>query len=126
MEEFLLEGSLTPRHIEIMKIIMVVTNEFSVFNELYEIFGPELFLKFLNIFAGTTFTIPDPSSLSRLVRDIDIYLTVKKKGLPGVVKELSMTHQMQEKDVRKICTRIDEIVNTFQKAVKARRGGVLI
>jgi hypothetical protein len=46
--------------------------------ELYDIFGKEHFIKFLDLFSGTTVEVPSRSTLEQGMQDVLIYLTLSR------------------------------------------------
>jgi len=78
--------------------------------ELYDIFGKEKLLQFLDIFAGTTVKVPTKRVLEDAIRDTYIYLGMekartsgkKKKIMPDVVKDLAARYDIDEIHVQRI------------------------
>jgi hypothetical protein len=46
--------------------------------ELYEVVGPSIFLKIINVFGGTNLEIPTHKDLKSAIRDVHIYNTLSK------------------------------------------------
>ena len=65
-------------HVDVLRVILLYTNRFSLLPEIYEIFGEKQLLKFLDVFAGTIIEVPPAEVIERAVRDVTIFIRMKK------------------------------------------------
>ena len=65
-------------HVDLVKVVLFYYNDLSLLPELYDIFGGEALIKFLDIFGGTTIDVPPAETIERAIRDVSIYLRIKK------------------------------------------------
>ena len=72
------------RQVDIFHVVLLNAAADTVLPELYEIFGRERMVKFLEIFAGVTIRIPSASIFSDAVRDVMIYQDLGKSTDPKV------------------------------------------
>ena len=66
------------KHIDALQIAMIRAGRETLLPEIYEIFGKEATIKFLDIFAGTTVKVPTKKVLENAIRDTFIYLALQK------------------------------------------------
>lgn len=79
--------------------------------EIFEIFGGDSVLKFLEIFAGTTIEIPSREVLERAIRDITVYIQMQRASLtehPRVVMGLASQYDLTTTRVREIARDMEE------------------
>ena len=99
--------------IDILKLVLLYSDQFSLLPELYDVFGQEKLLKFLDTFSGTTVKVPPADVLERAVRDISIYLRLKKvtqEKKAGVIRSISSEMLLSETQIRQIYHDVSEIV----------------
>ena len=100
-------------------------DRFGLMPELFEIFGEELVLKFLDIFAGKTITLPNRDVLERRMRDVRIWMAVTAKATDPnettaeVVKELSNEYGVTEKHVRLLYEKVKSYMDKFSIRVQS-------
>ena len=60
--------------------------------ELYEVFGAERLMRFLDLFAGTRFEVPSREVLLRALRDAEIYraLAAERDSLAGLSRKFGI------------------------------------
>lgn len=68
----------TSHDCDILRAALIETCANSHIPELYLIFGRENFLKFLDIFAGTTLTVPSREQLNGVLRNVAIFLALER------------------------------------------------
>ena len=98
------------KHIDALQVSLLRAGKNTLLPELYDIFGKEKLLKFLDIFAGTTVKVPTKKVLEYAIRDTYIYLGMekartsghKKKRMPDVVKDLAARYDIDEFHIWKI------------------------
>jgi hypothetical protein len=66
------------KDVDALMVALLECAEDSHIPELYDIFGKNHFLKFMDIFAGTTIKCPSPAELSNAIRNVGIYLKIRE------------------------------------------------
>jgi hypothetical protein len=107
VSQFAIFDNSATKHIDALQVALVRASRDSILPELYDIFGKESLLKFLDIFAGTTVKVPTKKVLEDSIRDTFIYLSlekVKKSGKPkkvmtDVVRDLADRYSMSMEEV---------------------------
>ncbi len=95
-------------HIDALQVSLLRAGKNTLLPELYDIFGKEALLKFLDTFAGTTVQIPSKKVLESAIRDTYIYLTLNsalksgKKKKSDVVKLLAARYDITGPEVLNI------------------------
>jgi len=95
-------------HIDALQVSLLRAGKNTLLPELYDIFGKECLLKFLDTFAGTTIQVPTKKVLEDAIRDTYIYLTLTKDLKAGntkksdIVKELAERYDIAGRDVLSI------------------------
>jgi len=93
------------QHIDALQVSLLRAGKNTLLPELYDIFGKECLLKFLDTFAGTTIQVPTKKVLEDAIRDTYIYLTItendksRNRKKSDIVKELAVRYDMDVKDV---------------------------
>lgn len=80
--------------------------------DLFDIFGRDAFLKFLDVFQGMTVEVPARAKLEDAMRQVAIYLTLKKtsaSGRPGAIRVLANKYGIPAGDVRTIFVDLDKM-----------------
>lgn len=96
------------KHIDALQVSLLRAGKNTLLPELYDIFGKENLLKFLDTFAGTTVEVPTKKVLEDAIRDTYVYLTLEKglkssnKKKSDVVKELSDRYDIEGREVLRI------------------------
>ncbi len=97
--------SLKGRQIEVFYVLLVSSGKYTFLPELYDIFGKEATIKFLQIFAGCTFKVPSVKKLRLLARDTTIYVRLERANKAQhelIVKNLADDYNLGEDRVRVI------------------------
>lgn len=79
---------------------------------LFEVFGKENFLKFLDLFAGTEVKVPTKNKLEDAVRQVGIYMELKKaspRKRPPIVRDLAKKFGLTAGEVRKVFVELDKL-----------------
>src|SRR5262249_1540632 len=76
--------------------------------ELYEVFGTEHLMRFLDLFAGTRFEVPSRDLILTALRDADIYATLAAHK--NTVRGLATKYGVEEHRVADAYTRVTAIV----------------
>ena len=70
-------GSL--KHIDALQVALLRAGKDTLLPEIYDIFGKDKLLKFLDIFSGATIRVPPRKVLEDSIRDTYVYLTMEKR-----------------------------------------------
>lgn len=92
------------RFLDFMLVVLMEAAGDTHIPNLYEIFGKESFLKFMDVFAGTTLRVPSTKAVEDAMRDVGIYLGLREVALgsrAGAVKNLARRYSMTVGAVRK-------------------------
>ena len=97
------------KHIDVLQVSLLRAGKHTLLPELYDIFGKDKLLKFLDIFAGTTIEVPSKKVLESAIRDTYIYLSLEniRKGggnrkKSDVVKDLADRYSIESSEVLRI------------------------
>jgi hypothetical protein len=98
-------GSL--KHIDALQVALLRAGKDTLLPEIYDIFGKDKLLKFLDIFAGTTVVVPTKKVVEDSIRDTYIYLGMEKakaqrKEMADVVRDLALRYDIDNRDVHTI------------------------
>ena len=63
---------------DVLFAVLLHDTEETLIPEIYEIFGAEYTIKFLELFAGTVVTVPDRNCVEQAMMDMDIFLTLSE------------------------------------------------
>ena len=113
----------TGQYIDALYAVLVASDEMQFFPEMVDIFGDECVIKFLDIFAGQTITIPPKDVLELKLRDVSMWLDFSGGG-ESVIPTLAKEHGLSEDDVRVKIRGIEDCMNrvgvtTTCKSVKS-------
>jgi hypothetical protein len=106
--------SRSSKHIDALQIALLRTGRDTLLPEIYEIFGKESTIKFLDIFAGITVKVPTKQVIENAIRDTFIYLTLKKAKRngypksPDVVTDLADRYSIERSTVKIIYKEMDK------------------
>jgi hypothetical protein len=94
--------------VEVFIPVLLARTRRTVIPELYEVFGPEQLMRFLDLFAGTRVEVPSRDVILQALRDADIYarLAAHKDTFRG----LATKYGVEEHRVADACTRVAAIV----------------
>lgn len=111
-------GILNPKdeeRINALRIILLYRSEGTLIPELFDIFGRDLLFKFLDIFAGTTFKVPDKDVIRRIIRDTAIYLSLLDNYSDLQVDYLARRYDIAQSEVVNIFKELQAIVYGKEK-----------
>jgi hypothetical protein len=80
--------------------------------DLFDIFGREAFLKFLDIFQGMTLDVPTRGKVEDCMRQVAIYLALKRTKAsqrPKAIRALAQKYGIPAGDVRTIFVELDNL-----------------
>ena len=98
---------LTGRQVETFYALLVSSGQYTFLPELYDIFGREITIKFLDVFAGCKIRVPKFEVLEELARNTAIYVRIenvpnKKRSI--IVKSIADEYELTEDRVRSLYT----------------------
>ena len=79
---------------------------------LFEVFGKEYFLKFLDIFAGTDVKVPTKNKLEEAVRQVGIFMELKRADpaeRPRIIRDLAKKYGLTAGEVRTVFVELDKL-----------------
>lgn len=85
------------RHYDYFYLALLAAADATPLPELYEIFGKDAAMKFLHVFAGTSFKVPSPELLKDCIRDAMIYAKLREpsgRARDRLVEELGSEHDL--------------------------------
>jgi len=59
-------------------LLLTIDSEYSLLPELYDIFGKEKLVEFLDVFGGTTISVPSRDKLIKYIDMIEVYSMIEK------------------------------------------------
>ena len=76
--------------VEVFIPVLLAWTRKTLIPELYEVFGPEQLMRYLDLFAGTRFEVPSRDVILKALRDAEIYATLAahKDTVPGAGNEI--------------------------------------
>jgi hypothetical protein len=116
------------KQLDTLFIALLHYSQHNILPELYEIFGEESLLKFLDLFSGMTIKVPSHDQLSLIIRDVNIYIRLSRADKKAdLIRELMSEYGIEEeRSITRIYTEIETIVTTqaaLRKAVGGSDGG---
>ena len=100
-------------HVDVLRIVLMCNNEFSYLPEIYDIFGSDKFMKFLDIFSGTKIAVPSFKDLRNAIRNVGIYVRIKNTddaGVKDIAKDLSREYEIDVPSVMTIYRNVADMV----------------
>jgi hypothetical protein len=105
--------------IELLRVVLIRCDKYSFLPELYDVFGGEATIKFLQIFAGCSFTVPKQDVIKQALQDVEIYRSVSRLPTKDTIEFLSQEYELPRKLIlaayKNVCHALDqepeEIVN---------------
>ena len=98
-------SDLSGRQVDAFYVLLVTSGNYTFLPELYDIFGRDATLKFLEVFAGCSLSVPKVEKLEKLARNAAIYLRIEQASLkqqPSIVESLSEEYNLTESQVRRV------------------------
>jgi|WetSurSiteA1Bulk_404760.scaffolds.fasta_scaffold00320_20 Mor family transcriptional regulator len=108
-------GPETKDYLEVFQVLFVDKVSDTVLPELLDIFGHDALLKFLDIFCGTTIKIPDRDVLKTVLRNTEIYTSMKRGNTD--IKYLARKHNINEHTIREIYSQVKETLSKYGKKI---------
>lgn len=92
-----------------MLLVLLNTDSYSLLPELYDVFGEENLMKFLDIFAGNTIKVPSKKKFASAIQKIDIYNRLENKNKPTIIS-LAQEYEVSEEYIRLSHLEIKQLV----------------
>ena len=109
---------------DILKVVLLECAERSHITEIYEVFGREYFLKFIDIFAGATITCPSRAVLEEAIRNVSIYLLISSAKLGSraqLVRDLAAKYDLTTGYVRELYFDMGEKLSRYDMKREDKR-----
>lgn len=103
--------------VRVLFLALLNSDAYSVLPEIYEVFGREQTLKFLDVFAGSTIKVPTRKKLQECIRDVDIFCTLEYTKHPPTKKELADQYDLSESSIKEIYKRVKSLTKDFSKTI---------
>ena len=114
----LLDKDIAP-YVDVFIPLLLKECEETLLPELIAVFGEEELVRFLNIFSGTTFQVPDSSIISKLVRDARIYVAITNTDVS--YRDLSVEYDLSVEALRKCYNKVEKILQSVGFDVSGRK-----
>ena len=105
------------RDVDVLRVALIDCCTESHIPELYDIFGREAFLKFLDVFAGATIVCPSHETLSQCIRNVGIYLRVVREPddtRPRLVRDLAVKYKITRSQVLRIFVEMEDRLKRYK------------
>ena len=103
------------RFVTVLRVVLDKACPRSPVLDLFDVFGRDAFLKFLDVFQGSTIEVPSRSKLEDAMRQVAIYLTLKRTTAsqrPKAIKELAHRYNIPAGDIRDMFVEVDDLFET--------------
>ncbi len=91
---------------EAFYVLLVSSGSYTFLPELYDIFGRDETIKFLEIFQGCSLSVPKAEKLEKLARDVSIYTRVERAPTSAsrtvIIRRLAEEYELLEDRIRTI------------------------
>lgn len=97
--------SVSKKFIDLLKVCLLEACGNTHLPEIYDVFGPDHVLKFLDVFSGVTFKVPQVKILKDCVRDVSVYLVIDRTpagSRGGIIKDLASKYDVSTGKIRRI------------------------
>jgi len=97
--------NLQGRQVEAFYVLLVASGKYTFLPEIYDIFGRDGTVRFLEIFAGCRIKVPKLERLEKLAQHAAIYIRLekaRKNQKASVVHALALEYDLTESQIRKI------------------------
>jgi hypothetical protein len=96
-------------------------DRFCLLPELYDIFGEEALVKFLDVFAGRSVQVPSRDTITRRLRDVRIWLAISEDDSPERVQLLASEYGLDPGYIRDRYSAVSKRMKEFH--IKAATNG---
>jgi len=99
------------KYVDLLVLLLIKTDKYSMLPELLEVFGGDKLGQFLSIFEGCTIRVPSIQELKGSLRDIDIYVSLNKSILPEEKSRLASKYDVSVDMIEKIFAYMTDLVS---------------
>ena len=106
----------TKREVDALYVLLIHSGRYELLPELYEVFGREHLIRFLELFGGTTITVPNTEDLAQAVRDVSIYCRMSaapKEQQSEVAASLSKEYSVDGTLVLRIYAQMTKLMDRY-------------
>lgn len=108
---------------DLLKLVLLQADELSMLPELFDIFGSNTLLRFLDVFGGMTLRVPTRSDIERAIRDVTLFLGVSRAPDRADAVTYYMHHYgMSRADVEDVVARVGTATH-FYELLEQPNGG---
>lgn len=105
-----------------LAVALMYEDKFGVLPELYEIFGQDALIKFLDVFAGRHIEVPPRDILERRIRDVRIWLELGRRDEPDVTHALANEYGISTQAVREVYRTVSSYMERLHLRVESVGG----
>ena len=95
---------------EAIRLLLLEKSRYTLLPELYEVFGKDHFLKFLDVFAGSEFQVPDRDTLMRVIENASAYVSMRRNSHAATVDYLAKRYNVSTTTIWNRYRRTEKIV----------------
>lgn len=109
--------SVSSEFLDMLQLVLMETAAQSHLPEIFKVFGKESVLKFIDIFSGTTITVPKREVIENCMRDVSILLQMRKVGADSqatLVRDLAVRYNMTAGQVRRVFVDMEERLKRYK------------
>lgn len=99
------------QHLHPLSLVLMHEDEFGLLPEVFQVFGEEAMIRFFDIFAGRTFSIPDRDVLARRMRDVRVWIVMSQA--PDSAPALAQEYGISQTAVHEINRTIGALMDRF-------------
>lgn len=103
---------LVAKNVHILQVVLSSMDEENLLPELYEIFGREALLKFLDIFGGVTIRVPKRDIVRSAVEKVKVWIVLENKL--ATVAQLSEEMGKSEAHIRRLYSMAKKELNRYK------------
>lgn len=110
-------------HFDIVEVLLVVDNATTVIPEIFEIFGAEKGIEFLDVFSGQKIDVPSVAKLARTIRRAMMYGEMRKRGRlndPENAELVAARFRTDATEVLDACRRVDAVMKVVKRDRRTR------
>lgn len=115
MNEIRILDKLTRRYVDVFYLVLLSIADKSILPEIYEIFGKDSMIKFLDIFSGTTIKVPSRHIIEKAIQQVDIYIQLTDKHTSQVAEHLAEQYGLE---ITGVWSTYQQMKNLCEKVLK--------
>jgi len=106
------------KYVDTLSVVLLYNDKYGFLPELYEIFGRENLIRFLDTFSGTTFQVPSRESLDRAIRDVIIWVEMSKDCRQEVAEALAFRYEVAIMTVWNTYNTMKELMKGYKISIR--------